>query len=139
MDNFTITVPFPPSVNTYWGTRVVGKGKRSFVQRYINEAGKKFRTAVLEQFLVDDIRTTLSGPLAGTLDLYPPCNRRRDWDNFNKGLFDALGHAGLYDDDSQIIDMRVRMHPKKPPGCAIVTLWPVSEIQSQHSQLDLVG
>jgi hypothetical protein len=27
--------------------------------------------------------------------LYPPDNRRRDIDNYTKGLFDALTHAGV--------------------------------------------
>lgn len=133
----TIELPFPPSVNHYWGTRVVGSGKRKFIQRYINEAGTKFRSAVYEVFLVENIRQKFAGPLACTVDLYPPCNRRRDCDNYCKGLLDALGSAGLYDDDSQIMDLHIRMHPKHAPGRVVVTLTPISAPQSAHNQVAL--
>ena len=134
-----IELPFPPSVNTYWGTRVVGKGKRQIVMRYVNEAGKKFKEAVHEHFLVEDIREKFTGPLSCTVDLYPPCNRRRDCDNYCKGLLDALGSAGLYDDDSQIIDLRIRMHPKRAPGSVTVTVEQVSSQHCAHNQHEIFG
>ncbi len=134
-----LELPFPPSVNTYWGTRVVGKGKRAFIQRYINEPGKKFKRAVDEIFLVGNITEKFSGPLACTVDLYPPCNRRRDCDNYCKGLLDALGAVGLYEDDSQIIDLHIRMHPKRVPGSVVVTIEPTVCEQSRHNQLELTG
>jgi crossover junction endodeoxyribonuclease RusA len=31
--------------------------------------------------------------------LYPPDNRRRDIDNYTKGLFDALTHARVWEDE----------------------------------------
>ncbi|MGB0419014.1 MAG: RusA family crossover junction endodeoxyribonuclease [Opitutales bacterium] len=134
----TIELPFPPSVNTYWGTRVI-TGKRGFVQRYINDAGKKFRRAAMDICLVENHGVNLEGPLACTMDLFPPCNRKRDCDNFAKGVQDALAHANVYGDDSQIIDLRIRMHPKKPPGCVIVTLEEISAEHSQHNQIDLLA
>jgi crossover junction endodeoxyribonuclease RusA len=133
-----IELPFPPSVNHYWGTRVVGKGKRAFIQRYVAAAGQKFKQAVHEQFLVDDIRQKFSGPLACTVELYPPCNRRRDCDNYCKGLLDALGSAGLYDDDSQIIELHIRMHAKRAPGSVRVTIEPTRDEQCAHNQIDLL-
>ena len=135
----TLELPFPPSVNHYWGTRIVGSGKRKLIQRYIGEAGRKFRESVLETFLVENVRTKLDGPIACTVDLYPPCNRRRDVDNYNKGLFDALGAAGLYQDDSQIIDLRIRMLPKQPPGKVVVTLREISEFEREGLQSDLLA
>jgi crossover junction endodeoxyribonuclease RusA len=39
--------------------------------------------------------------------LYPPDARRRDIDNYNKALFDALTHAGIWEDDSQVQRMLV--------------------------------
>lgn len=50
-------------------------------------------------------------PLAGPLDLevivYPPDRRRRDIDNLQKALLDALAHGGAYHDDSQIARLTV--------------------------------
>lgn len=135
----TIELPFPPSVNHYWGTRVVGSGKRGFVQRYISDAGQRFKRAVHEHFLVENITHKFSGPIACTVDLHPPCNRRRDCDNYCKGLLDSLGSAGLYNDDSQIVDLRIRMHPKLAPGRVVVTLTPISAPHSAHNQLELAA
>lgn len=132
-----LELPFPPSVNHYWGTRVVGSGKRKFIQRYIAEAGQKFRIAVHEIFLVGNITQKFSGPLACTVDLYPPCNRRRDCDNYCKGLLDALGSAGLYNDDSQIIDLHIRMHAKRAPGHVRVEIVPIHDSQCAHNQIEL--
>ena len=48
--------------------------------------------------------------------LYPPDERRRDIDNYNKALFDALTHAGIWEDDSQVRRMLVEWGPKVPGG-----------------------
>ena len=37
-----------------------------------------------------------------TIEAYPPDKRKRDLDNILKSLLDALQHAGMYPDDSQI-------------------------------------
>lgn len=44
----------------------------------------------------------LTGRLAVSIRVYPPDKRRRDLDNLMKCLIDALQHAGMYQDDSQI-------------------------------------
>jgi crossover junction endodeoxyribonuclease RusA len=36
------------------------------------------------------------------MDAFPPDRRRRDLDNLAKPTLDALEHAGVYEDDSQI-------------------------------------
>lgn len=130
-----IELPFPPSTNTYWRNVVIAKRPRVL----ISEKGRNYRKAVVDELLVQSAGVAMPGPIACTLDLYPPCNRRRDCDNHAKALLDALTHGGVYGDDSQIIDLRIRMHPKKPPGLVRVTLEPVGEIQSAHAQTDLVS
>lgn len=49
-----------------------------------------------------------SDKIRATLLVYPPDKRRRDIDNIPKAVFDALGSNGLYPDDSQIHDLRIR-------------------------------
>ena len=44
----------------------------------------------------------IAGPLESLIDLFPPDRRRRDVDNVQKALLDALAHGGAYHDDSQI-------------------------------------
>jgi len=41
------------------------------------------------------------------VELFPPDRRKRDVDNILKALLDALTHAGVYEDDSFIDDLRV--------------------------------
>lgn len=42
------------------------------------------------------------GRIALCMDAFPPDRRRRDLDNIRKPVLDALEHAGVYADDSQI-------------------------------------
>jgi crossover junction endodeoxyribonuclease RusA len=51
------------------------------------------------------------------MDAYPPDHRRRDIDNLIKATADALQHAGVYEDDSQV-DLLVvrRCEPDRPRG-----------------------
>ena len=47
-----------------------------------------------------------------------PDKRRRDIDNLLKPILDALGQYGVYEDDSQIIDLRIRsIEGKKGTVC----------------------
>ena len=133
MSALVIELPFPPSVNTYWRHVMIGKHPRTL----LSEKGRKYKQEVADVILVNN-PPKLSGPLACTVDLYPPCNRRRDCDNYCKGLLDALGAAGLYADDSQIIDLRIRMHQKRAPGSVRVTLECISAEHCAHNQIDLL-
>ena len=119
-------------MNTYLRHIVMGKSARTL----ISKKGREYRKAIQDECLVIN-PATLAGPLSCVLDLYPPCRRRRDCDNHAKALLDALTHANVYGDDSQIIDLRIRMHPKEPPGKVIVTLEPIEGLQTQHNQIDL--
>ena len=83
-----LILPFPPSVNTYW--RHPNKG--AFAGKsLISEAGRKFQSAACAA-IVEQLRRLpkpTSAPASVEIVLFPPDNRIRDLDNYNKALFDA--------------------------------------------------
>jgi len=94
-----ITLPWPPSVNTYWR-----KWKNRMV---ISDAGRLYREAVMHQIMHGNPTAHFEGPIVMTVEAFRPDKRKRDLDNLLKAPLDALAHAGIYKDDSQIVDLRV--------------------------------
>ncbi len=95
-----MSLPWPPSVNTYW--RHVG------AQVLISADGRKYRKEVGECVLMDvrGVRP-LPGRLSIRIEAYPPDKRKRDLDNLLKAPLDALTHAGLWIDDEQIDELTI--------------------------------
>lgn len=62
----------------------------------------------------------LEGDLFANIVIYPSRKGRVDVDNRLKVTFDALKHAGLYDDDSQITSTFIQKGPPIPPGLIIM-------------------
>ena len=88
-----LELPFPPSVNHYY--RHVGP------ETLISREGRTFRKRVCA-LLGGGGLPPYEGPLALCMDAFPPDRRRRDLDNIQKATLDAIEHAGIYHDDSQI-------------------------------------
>jgi len=88
-----LVLPLPPSVNHYY-RRV---GRRTLISR----EGRAFRRKVCSILSAEAI-ATVPGRLAVCVELFPPDRRRRDIDNVQKSLLDALEHGGAYRDDGQI-------------------------------------
>jgi len=107
-----LELPWPPSVNHYWVTRVI----KHRVAKFVGQKGKEFREAVkqavephlshCEEHFKGEAR------LAVVVTIISPDKRKRDVDNLCKALLDAMEHAGAYDDDSQI-DSLVLMRDRK--------------------------
>ena len=110
-----LELPFPPSVNHYY-RRV---GPRTLISR----EGRWFRQRVCAVLAAMGLRP-LAGPLAVHVEIYPPDRRRRDIDNVQKSLFDALQHGGLYRDDSQVVRLVIEKRPCVPGGRTIVRIQP---------------
>lgn len=90
----TVWLPWPPSVNHYWGTR----GKI----RFIGAEGKAFRQATNVAWYATREQGFGNARLVVSVVAYPPDRRKRDLDNILKAALDALTHARAYEDDSQI-------------------------------------
>jgi Holliday junction resolvase RusA-like endonuclease len=95
---FEAELPYPPSINHYW--------RRVGFRTLISREGRRFRERVLAILAARRVNP-LAGALAVEVDVYPPDNRRRDIDNVQKALLDALQHGGAYADDSQIVQLAI--------------------------------
>ena len=99
----TLVLPWPPSVNAYY--RSVNRGRLAG-RVLISERGRAYRAEV--QAIVE--RRGMN-PMQGRLTVHitanPPDRRRRDLDNLLKATLDGLAHAGVFEDDSQIVDLRI--------------------------------
>jgi crossover junction endodeoxyribonuclease RusA len=93
----TLKLPWPPSTNRYY--RVVNN------RAILSKEAREYRARVIEQF-------GTNSPLAGSIGIViyatPPNRVRRDLDNMLKQPLDALQHAGVYTDDSQIDQLMIR-------------------------------
>ncbi len=119
-------LPFPPSLNHAWrrvgAKTVLAKAQRAYRQRV--------QCALPWNELHDDdaplapLTVPLPGRLAVALRFFEPNRLRRDLDNLPKAALDALTHAGLWRDDSQIdclMLVRVGVSPDRPR--VVVRVW----------------
>lgn len=113
-----LTLPFPPSVNTYW--RNTRKGV------LISASGRCFRSnalaAVMEQ--LKRRPQPITGNVEVSVLLFPPDKRQRDLDNYLKALFDSLTHAGVWGDDKQIKRFTVESGVQVKKGKVDITIKP---------------
>lgn len=117
-----IVVPLPPSVNSYWtrGKSWGGKATNRRSQRAlsflllgdaaIRQQGSPAFGA--DQVVVSIMLHTRTGTRGNGGDL----------DNFNKGLLDLLTHSGVWDDDDQVMDLRIERRGKTKGGAAVITI-----------------
>lgn len=93
----TLTLPWPPSVNNLYAT-VNGR-------RVLSANGRAYHKAVLGAVLE---QVGLQGRFGKKRVSYfarvspPDAHRRRDLSNLIKSMEDALTHARIWDDDSQV-------------------------------------
>lgn len=116
MIEFCFSLPYPPSVNTYWRHVSIRGARRTL----ISERGRQYRADVMKA--VGKAVSPLQKPLQVRIDAFMPDRRCRDLDNLPKAILDSLTHAGLWMDDSQIDDLRIVRQGVEKPGRVIVTV-----------------
>lgn len=110
-----LTLQWPPSVNHYWRT---ARGVH-----YISAEGRNFRKHT-EYAVLEQLRRIpkLDGRLWMEVLAYPPDKRLRDIDNLLKAPLDALASARVYEDDSQIDDLRISRRGVVKDGKIVVRM-----------------
>ena len=108
-----LRLPYPPTVNRAW--RMVNG------RMLLSREGRLYRQRVQAILALAGVRP-LDGRLALAVDVTPPDRRRRDLDNVQKGLLDALGAGDAYGDDSQIDLLITKRMPPATEGQAYVRI-----------------
>lgn len=119
---FTFELPWPPSVNGYW---------RTFRSRQIiSSRGREYRKICID--ILGGVDCTFAGPLRVEIDYHPPTLRKYDIDNFCKGVFDGITHAGLWEDDELVYILTLQKKEKIAGGKAIVRIAPLSITEKEE-------
>lgn len=108
-----LELPYPPSINHYY--------RRVGTRTLISREGRKFRDLVCSRLATLGVQP-MSGPLDVRVEVYPPDRRRRDVDNVQKALLDALEHGGAYHDDSQIVRLCTEKRDPVPGGRTLIKI-----------------
>lgn len=121
--HWAFTLPYPPSLNTYYR---MYKGKM-----LISEKGRGYIRLIGDTLMLPTCsgekwtREPLIGNLSVRILVYFPDKRKRDLDNLLKALLDALQKNGLYKDDSQITELEiVKRFVVKKNGEIFLTIQP---------------
>lgn len=137
----TLELPWPPSINNYFmeyamppATGVIEKrlksdgliGFHAWLRRNtrtmkrVGDKGQEYRAAVQEYVLRNRLNKGIKEPLVVRGVVYYPDRRERDLDNLYKPLFDALEHACVFLNDSQIKHHDIRVSEEIIKGGKVV-------------------
>ena len=111
-----VFLPFPPSVNNYY------KQTRSGGHKYLPKEVRDYRDRVDEAINQQVPGLEICYNIAVSCQLYMPDKRKRDLDNYMKGLLDAVTQAGLWTDDSLIDQLTIYRGEKIKGGNVILTI-----------------
>lgn len=100
-----LSLPYPPSANNlhsvFKGRKILSAAGRAYYDEVTLTVGAQLKVQGAKRFDAAD-------RLTYTLTVFPPDRRRRDLSNVVKAFEDSLTKAGIWADDSQVDDYRVR-------------------------------
>ena len=116
-----ITLPWPPSSNTYWryvNNRVITSKKAREYKDLILKLSYTWGNVLFhEERLSIDIKA------------HPPDKRKRDLDNLLKVTIDAIASTGIFQNDSQIDKLIITREHEIKPGTLKVEISKISTTQ----------
>jgi crossover junction endodeoxyribonuclease RusA len=117
---FDVMLPYPPSMNTGWRC-VLGVMKLAKRQRIFRRVvADKVRAVLFDKD--SPYKRIEMRPCSVTMTIYPPTRRKYDLDNLAKPVLDALMHAGVMEDDSQVRHLEITKGDVMRPtgGCFVL-------------------
>jgi crossover junction endodeoxyribonuclease RusA len=117
-----LRLPYPPSANAIW--EVV----RNRIK--LTERGRLYRREVA-MCVLNQVGTpeAIGGPVSVTVEASPPDGRKRDLDNLCKATLDALTHAKVWGDDSQVRRLWLEMGEQSRGGFLKITIQPYEPLK----------
>lgn len=128
MNNVTLELPYPPSINHYW--RHTRTAQSFYI--YISKPGMIYREEVLAKAIQHKIQNNkplnelyfLTERLQVEITVFPPDKRKRDLDNIIKAMLDSLQHAKIFENDNQIDKLIVTRNHVVKGGSVFVFIKP---------------
>jgi len=117
-----LTLPFPPSINRYW--------RNNRGRTHISTEGRKYKEQVGWLCKERGLRP-FNGDVSVRIWVTPPDRRRRDLDNLQKCLLDAL-QGYCYHDDSQIVHLAIAWSKNKP-GARVIVMEKEQQAEAEHA------
>lgn len=148
----TVTLPYPPSANRYWRTRVIQpKSGPAIVSTYVSSEAKQFKESVGWLLRAAGVRQPFAGRVQVDLQLWP--HRPLDWakrakldplywadavqridaDNALKVCLDALKDIAFGDDRCVWKASVEVMEPDGRDACLVVTITPLVKVNPQEA------
>lgn len=115
-----IELSYPPSVNNYYGSNRFGA-------IYIKAAGKEHIADTDSRFKESGLPGAGDSRLFVIVELYGRSRRAYDIDNPMKCLLDSCTKACMWNDDSQIDELRIRRMGLLKEGKAVVSVYEVGK------------
>ncbi|MFW8627667.1 RusA family crossover junction endodeoxyribonuclease [Deinococcus sp. ME38] len=116
----TLLLPFPPSMNSIWRSGIKHTAGKPEIRVRLSTRARMYRHAVAQACADQGHPTAPVGRLAVTIDVHAPDHRKRDLDNLNKALMDALTHARVWHDDSLIDELHLHRRANQPGGAIVM-------------------
>jgi crossover junction endodeoxyribonuclease RusA len=129
IESVSLGLPFPPSVNANWRPIRARTRKGMRARMILSDRARSYRDEVIDLCRIARPKKLGSQELEAILIIYPPDRRVRDVDNLSKAVFDALEHAGVYNNDSQIIRLTTVKGEIIKKGLMVVLLKPANHLE----------